>query len=166
VCRICCSLQATFLVSLEEGLLSRIIPVDINHSTRGEKIANSTLGGALVLHIFAAIISFVARFFLTRFELQEAVQSKMLSSGSAFSSVVAAQTPRLVAVGFFANRGPPVNLIRRCLILCNSLAASGFILAVVGIVTFLWEKTPFVASVFSSVCVGLCLILAVIGTAW
>ncbi|KAJ7647696.1 hypothetical protein FB45DRAFT_702523, partial [Roridomyces roridus] len=60
------SVIATFFASTEAGMLQL--------TSNSSQIANSSMLGALVLHIFAAIISFIGAFVLVRYNLLEARQ--------------------------------------------------------------------------------------------
>jgi hypothetical protein len=158
---------------MEEGLLGRVAPIDQFSSPPGEKLANAAICGALIVHVLAgehpshihplhtrfadttdtdilAIFSFVAAFFLTRFELQQAAKP-----GSGIP-------PQLVIVGFFHNKGPPIHLLRRCHTICIWLTVSGFVLALISIMAFVWDKMPLAVSIFSSVCMGSCLVFGFI----
>jgi hypothetical protein len=120
-----------------------------------------------------ALVSFIAAFFLTRYKLQDAVKLELetespqsqVSPSNVFTSSrtsILARNPHLVQVGFFEGQGPPVQLLRRCHALCIWLVASGFILALIGIVGFVWEKMSLAASIFATVCIGVSFIFAVI----
>ncbi len=54
---------------MEAELLGTTHPDDPKHDTPVSQLANATLAGALVVHIFAAILSFLAAFFLIRYKL-------------------------------------------------------------------------------------------------
>ncbi|GBE80749.1 hypothetical protein BKA93DRAFT_749302 [Sparassis latifolia] len=54
--------------------------------------------------------------------------------------------------------GPPVELLSRCNALAVVMAVLGFILAVLGILAYAWTATPLSVSIFSSACLGGCII--------
>jgi len=51
---------------------------------------------------------------------------------------------------------PPVKLLSRCHTLSASMALFGFILAVLGILTFAWTSLPRSIAIFASACLGSC----------
>lgn len=66
--------------------------------------------------------------------------------------------PHLVQVGPFRGQ-PPTHLLGRCHTLCIFLAFLGFVLALMGIVCFAWDRYPTSVSAFTTVCMGFCLIV-------
>ncbi|KAK7464342.1 hypothetical protein VKT23_006509 [Stygiomarasmius scandens] len=76
------SLITTFLASVEAGLLQ------VTNGSDGDdgpsvldQIANATLLSALVLHLHASFVSFVAAFFLIRFKVKEAKREEAKVEG-------------------------------------------------------------------------------------
>ncbi|KZT72254.1 hypothetical protein DAEQUDRAFT_762998 [Daedalea quercina L-15889] len=57
---------------------------------------------------------------------------------------------------------PPIQLLSRCHSLAVWMSAIGFILGVIGILAYAWVATPAAVSIFSSVCLGVCLVVMVI----
>lgn len=51
---------------------------------------------------------------------------------------------------------PPIRLLSRCHTLSVSMALSGFVLLLVGILTFAWTALPLSVSIFCSVCLAGC----------
>ncbi|THH21062.1 hypothetical protein EUX98_g8456, partial [Antrodiella citrinella] len=67
------SVITTFFAATEAQLLGITVPSDDGTPLRPvEQAANAGLAGALVIHVFAAILSFFAAFFLIRYRLREA----------------------------------------------------------------------------------------------
>ncbi|KAI0919055.1 hypothetical protein AcV5_002069 [Taiwanofungus camphoratus] len=60
---------------------------------------------------------------------------------------------------------PPVRLLERYLMLSVIMATVGFALAVLGVLAYAWKTTPKSVSVFSTVCLGGCLLAGIIA-AW
>jgi len=58
--------------------------------------------------------------------------------------------------------GPPVQLLQRCNFVALLMAVLGFILAVTGIIAYAWVYTPLAVSVFSTACLGGCILVAFI----
>ncbi|KAH9920910.1 uncharacterized protein B0H18DRAFT_1121638 [Fomitopsis serialis] len=52
---------------------------------------------------------------------------------------------------------PPIQLLSRCHSLAVWMSAIGFILGVVGILAYAWVATPAAVSIFTTVCLGVCL---------
>jgi len=70
------SVITTFFASIEAGLLTMTTPISITDMKGVAKASNTFLVGALVLHVYAAILSFLAGFLLTGFKLAEANQEE------------------------------------------------------------------------------------------
>ncbi|KAJ2955172.1 hypothetical protein NUW54_g14760 [Trametes sanguinea] len=60
------SVITTFFAAMEAQLLGSTMPDDPTKDPPADQVANAALTGALVVHVFAAIISFLAAFFLIR----------------------------------------------------------------------------------------------------
>ena len=126
-----------------------------------DQAANAALAGALVIHVFAAIISFLAAFFLIRYKLSVAKREERKVEGGAgtlSSSSVWSATPYLEQVGPFRRGAPPTHLLDHCHSLCMWLSAIGFALAIAGVMCFAWSRLALSASVFASVCCAACLV--------
>ncbi len=55
------------------------------------------------------------------------------------------------------NLDPPIKLLSNCHSLSVTMTVIGFILALLGILTFVWTSLPVNVGVFASVCLGTCL---------
>jgi len=161
----------TFFAATEAQLLSSTLPDDKTNASAITKVTNAGLSGALVVHVYASIISFLGAFFLVRYKVREAVKQELkvegapLTPSSTFSSSrpgIFSRNPHLVQMGPFAESIPPINLLRHCHTLCIWLAAIGFVLALMGVICFSWQRLPFSVSVFSSVCGGACFVASCI----
>ncbi|CCM03918.1 uncharacterized protein FIBRA_06069 [Fibroporia radiculosa] len=51
---------------------------------------------------------------------------------------------------------PPIELLARCHTLAVWMSVIGFILGVIGIITYAWVATPLAVSIFSIACLGAC----------
>ncbi|KAH9944588.1 hypothetical protein B0H21DRAFT_823318 [Amylocystis lapponica] len=60
----------------------------------------------------------------------------------------------------------PVQVLARCLKLAVAMAVLGFALGVLGILAYAWTATPLAVSVFSTVCLGVCVAATVIVLSW
>lgn len=65
--------------------------------------------------------------------------------------------PHLVQVGPF-NRGPPTVLLARCHSLSVFLAFLGFLLAIMGLVSFAWDRLPLSIGISATVSMSFCFI--------
>jgi len=157
------SVITTFFAAMEAQLLGSTAPQGTTRVPPIEQAANAGLMGALVVHVFAAIISFLAAFFLIRYKLREATKQELKAEEATSTSTpdIFSRNPHLEQVGPFSNGQPPTNLLRRCHSLCMWLAAVGFVLALMGIICFAWALMPTTVSVFSSVCAGVCFVAGI-----
>ena len=73
---------------MESQLLGTTAPDDPNKEPWPSQVANAALTGALVVHIFAAILAFLAAFFLIRYKLTAAKrEERKVESGLSDSAV-------------------------------------------------------------------------------
>ncbi|KAI0829649.1 hypothetical protein BC628DRAFT_1055951 [Trametes gibbosa] len=186
------SVITTFFAAMEAQLLGSTVPDDPDDERAIDQVANAALTGALVVHVFAAIISFLAAFFLIRYKLTVAKReerkveaghgggaagspssaSSGSGSGSESRSRQGTQTesrapifssdPHLEQVGPFRRGEPPTHLLDHCHSLCMWLAAVGFVLALVGVLCFAWARFALSTSVFATVCMVVCLVSGVV----
>ncbi|KAJ7209771.1 hypothetical protein GGX14DRAFT_632054, partial [Mycena pura] len=171
------SVITTFFASTEAGMLQVTTPGGGNTSSPAStQVANSAFLGALVMHIWAAIISFLGAFFLVRYRLKEAKEEERQAIGPSDKTYPLARdrtdeslasrlrlqpvwttNPHLEPIGPF-ERQPPTHLLSRCHNLCILLTFVGFALALLGILSFAWGQNPVsvgvVTSVFTATCLG------------
>jgi len=196
------SVIATFFASTESGLLGKVLPTPDEVLSTAGQIANVSFMCALVVHAFAAVISFLGAFFLVQYKLLVAehdedeakqemgmVDSPTSISGDPEKSVsptsvhasgmrtdrgrasgrvrvnpgfpenqtIWSTNPRLVQVGPF-NQVPPTELLARCNSLCVFLTFLGFLFAIMGLISFAWDRLPQSIGISASVAMGFCLI--------
>jgi len=169
------SLITTFFASVEAGMLQITTPGQGATSTAWEKATNAGFLGALVIHVWAAIISFLAAFFLVRYNLKEAKEEELevegVQSPSEHSSRsnsfrlplkhIWTTSPHLEQVGPF-QRKPPTHLLSRCHSLCIFLSILGFAMALMGILCFGWAQQPTPVSVVATACMAFCFLSSVL----
>ncbi|KAI8975795.1 hypothetical protein BD414DRAFT_496936 [Trametes punicea] len=175
------SVITTFFAAMESQLLGSTMPGDPTKDPPADQVANAALTGALVVHVFAAIISFLAAFFLIRYKLTVAKREELkVESGLADGSTAAgsrpptelatapifSSNPHLEQVGPFRRGQPPTHLLDHCHSLCMWMAVVGFVLALVGVLAFAWARLALSGGVFASVCVGICLVSGVAAIFW
>ncbi|KAJ7935107.1 hypothetical protein B0H13DRAFT_1949704 [Mycena leptocephala] len=172
------SVITTFFASTESGMLQ--VTSSGNSDNAGSQLANSAFLAALVLHVWAAIISFMGAFFLVRYNLKEAKEEQKevgLAPGpnspiSPSSQLVRPRTeeslasylrlqpvwttnPHLEQVGPFQSK-PPTHLLSRCHNFCILLTFIGFAFALLGILGFAWAQNPVSVGVVTSVSTAVC----------
>ncbi|KAI0356196.1 hypothetical protein OH77DRAFT_1423793 [Trametes cingulata] len=187
------SLQTTFFAAMEAQLLGSTMPDNPDKDPAIDQLANATLTGALVVHVFAAIMSFLAAFFLIRYKLTAAkreerkVESGLADPGTPAPAPSRAPTtsptttspehaaalppifssdPHLEQVGPFRRGQPPTHLLDHCHSLCMWLAAVGFVLALAGVLCAAWARLARSGAVFASACVAVCLVSGVAAVFW
>ncbi|KAF9501370.1 hypothetical protein BDN71DRAFT_1380121 [Pleurotus eryngii] len=171
------SVITTFFASMEAGLLQVTAPDPDDDSTRLEQASNAGLIGALVVHVNAAILSFLAAFFLIRYKVKQAGKQELKAQAAAMADPVhgdmkaflpsqsrhstesspeppiLSTNPELVQVGPF-RRNAPIHILGRFHSLCIQLSFIGFALALMGIICFAWAKHPLSVSVFVTIAMG------------
>ncbi|EPT00459.1 hypothetical protein FOMPIDRAFT_1049779 [Fomitopsis schrenkii] len=156
------SLITTFFAAAEGQLLDISTPHG-REPTRFPYVraaANSILSGALVIHMSAAIMSFLAAFFLVRYRLHEAAKQEVQlelqdtpgTPDSDAKTSVLMKDWHMEEVGPFGGGRPPIHLLKYLHILCMWLSLAGFALALAGALCFTWEQLTISAGAFASVC--------------
>ena len=168
------SAQTTFFAAMESQLVGSTLPVNPTRSTYVNQIANAALTGALVMHVFAAILSFLAAFFLIRYKLavakQQDVESGMAETRQPSMDPgmpkIFSSNPHLEQVGPFRRGEPPTHLLDHCHTLCMWLAMMGFVLSFAGLICFTWSRLAWSGAIFASGCVIVCFVLSLLAFFW
>ncbi|KAH7883301.1 hypothetical protein F5I97DRAFT_222513 [Phlebopus sp. FC_14] len=178
----------TFLASMDGQLFSLTdIPTNISlqTSTASQELVFSCLSGALIFHVCASILGYVASFALIRYRIAEssaetdnkdegAVGSPSDSQQSGnrqpskrlivecihpFQGAVAlCQLPKRLLFNGASSRQtppPPLSLLTRCYYTTLCLTALGFILGLTGILAYAWAGLRMTVGIFSTICLGL-----------
>jgi len=158
------------------SVLNTQIGLPVGSTSR--EIVYSCLASALIFHICATLLSYVASFALIRYRVLEAVTEDGAKVETA--PYPAQPHPRKVvaepvhplqlfvnaiqpveSLRFFAvfrsarfNQPAPLALLTRCFLTTLILSALGFISAVSGILAYAWVGLPMVVGITSTVCVG------------
>jgi len=176
------SLITTFFVATEAQLLSATAPGNGNTTSRLGDAANAGLTGALVIHSFAAIISFLAAFFLINHTIREAkLELKLeldvdLERTDSYHSLngqhhhhrhirehsVTKHDTRIIHVCRFNPSLPPVKLLERCNHLCMLFTATGFALEIMGILCFSWDQMGVSVSSFATGLTLFCIVTSAV----
>ncbi|KAF9784114.1 hypothetical protein BJ322DRAFT_1125639 [Thelephora terrestris] len=170
------SLITTFFVATEAQLLSATASSTGHPSALGDA-ANAGLTGALVIHSFAAIVSFLAAFFLISHTLREAkLELKLDFNETDFERTesihdtpnghprhvrersVTKHDTRIIHYCRFNSSLPPVRLLERCNQLCMMFTAAGFTLEIMGILCYAWNQMGVAVSSFASGITLVCLV--------
>ncbi|KAF8622774.1 hypothetical protein AX15_006857 [Amanita polypyramis BW_CC] len=169
---------STFFASTESGLLGLVTKSVSTPTSTIVQIANATLLGALIIHVFSAFVAFVASFVLVDYRIHEtetelprgmprSVKGKSekhhhrhgRSISISHDLPMPSADPHLVQVGPFKKK-PPLHMLGRCHSLCVTLSSTGFLLAFIGVCCFAWTEHRSV-SIFATVCIGLCFVMCV-----
>jgi len=185
----------------------------ITIGVREKDLVYGALAGALIFHVCASILGFVASFVLIRYRIVDAKltilshddgskqegttggpstpSSPKLPSGKSFAwtdlPVVHSDTRRLLIIEpiqpFRKHRSwhnkstvndkaknadapsstptktsaPPTDLLSRCYFTCLSLTAAGFVLALLGIMSYAWSALQLAVGIFTTACLGVAL---------
>lgn len=121
------------------------------------------------------MISFVGAFFLVRYRVHEAAEEKHMvevqlgvADKSASDPTAQRETPRIVSrnpqlegFGRFHRNGPPTHLLEHCHMLCMIQAVAGFLLALIGVLSYVWAFLPVTSRVTATAAMGICVVGAV-----
>lgn len=112
-----------------------------------------------------AITSFFAAFFLIRYRLREATRQELkieLADPLTEDKPIYSSNPHLETVGFFRKGQPPIMLLQNCHSLCMFLTGAGFILALAGVICFVWARLPIGVSIAGLACMTFCIFGAIV----
>ncbi|KAF7315113.1 hypothetical protein MIND_00025600 [Mycena indigotica] len=177
------SVISTFFASTEAGLLDVTVPLagvgGGEFVSAAGQVAAASILAALVLHIWASILSFLGAFFVVRYRLREAKEEQKeiifteapppdpglpspLPTSALRSSLVPVWTsnPHVEEIGPFHLK-PPTHLLSKIHNLCILLTFAGFGLAVLGILAIAWGQSPTSVGVVITVSTAACFVGAV-----
>ncbi|KAA1470397.1 hypothetical protein DENSPDRAFT_696854 [Dentipellis sp. KUC8613] len=100
------SLITTFFAATEAQLLGSTTPSSDGPISRTLIASNAGLVAALVLHVFAAIISFLAAFYLIRYKVKEATVEELKAEGFPAASPCAAEAQNHTQIPSSGSRPP------------------------------------------------------------
>ncbi|TCD59934.1 hypothetical protein EIP91_011032 [Steccherinum ochraceum] len=133
--------------------------------TRNRHRANSSLHGFAshsldFLPNFADIITGLqGRVSINRVHLFDCLRPRKFARDDGDGDLERGMEPRRSTE---AELGPPVKLLSRCHSLSAAMALFGFLLAVLGIIAFVWVSLPQSIAIFASACLGACFVLGMI----
>ncbi|KAG6382039.1 hypothetical protein JVT61DRAFT_673 [Boletus reticuloceps] len=183
------TIVTTFLASMDGELFAlTALNTQIGHSvsTTARELVYACLAGALIFHICASILGYVASFALIRYRIVEVSgedDTKVTKVGEILLFGLGTAQPRrlsqrivLEAVRplhwllgllqrparfrFLSVRSsqvsspPPLSLLTRCYYTTLCLTAAGFVLALTGILAYIWAGLRMSVGIFSTACLG------------
>jgi hypothetical protein len=214
------SVITTFFASTEAGMLVNTKPINADDMSNGAlRAANASFLGALIMHVYAAVLSFLAAFLLIRYKLKEATREELIVEGIKMvasplggsmrvkdierdlqdsdgptaiideiekkstmptkAETMMSQTqprarmgslpaeppilstnPHLEQVGPFMSNISS-HLLSQIHALCVFFAATGFVLAIAGIVLYAWALQPVEAKIMATACLGIAMLATV-----
>lgn len=140
------------------------------------------LSGALVLHSFSAVIAFVGAFVLVRYKVKEAKKEEANEEGKDPKGPVPdsdpnshsenlkknganqiwSTSPHLEQTGYFRQSRPPSYILYQTHSIAIITAFTGFVFSIVGMVCYAWSQQARSVSIFTSACVGGCVLVSVV----
>lgn len=159
------TLITTFLTSIDGQLFvltSTPLRTTLDESMDSQEFVYACFTGALVFHVCAAILGYVASFALIRYQIGDVTPSdtkntetqRMLITIAPFDAVdTLLQVPLGLQVRSRTST-PPLDLLTRCYFTTLALGSVGFILALLGITSYAWVMLQQVVGIFTTVCLG------------
>lgn len=181
------TLITTFLAGIDGELFtltSVSSQVTVNGSLDSQELVYACFTGALVFHVCASILGYIASFLLVRYQTIDVIPpikpdalGKLPDTGSPHESVHGKQLllkaiPPLYIVQSllqipsgvrFQSRTetPPLDLLTRSYFTILALSGAGFVLALLGIATYAWFGLKRVVGIFTIACIGVSLLSGV-----
>ncbi|OJA16728.1 hypothetical protein AZE42_11339, partial [Rhizopogon vesiculosus] len=183
------TLVTTFLASIDGKFFSLTSnapsAITTNSSEKSQEFVYSCFTGALVFHVCASLLGYAASFALIRYEYVNAEvssirQSNELPDPSSPSSIkfgkpqlrhrpivpfyavnTVRQEPSVTVRAHSRTFSPPLALLSRCYHTTLVLGGVGFAAAVLGITTYAWEELQQIVGIFTTACLGVCLLAGV-----
>ncbi|KAG0693948.1 hypothetical protein DFH29DRAFT_1006764 [Suillus ampliporus] len=179
------TLITTFLASIDGELFSLTTSqsqVTVNASLKSQEAVYACFTGALIFHVCAAMLGYLASFALIRYEIVDATPSGTkkpsdpglhhheFSHGKQLAlrpilpfhiMKTLLQMPKGLHVQSRTS-APPLDLLTRCYFTTLALSGAGFILALLGIATYAWFGLQRVVGIFTTACIG----VSFVATMW
>jgi len=162
------TILTAFLTTIDGELFSLTAlntEIGVSISTTARELVYSCLAGALTFHICATILGYAASFALIRYRI--VVDDTKYPSRRFIREpvrpldwlVTLLQPPERLQFLSARRRSflspPPLSLLTRCYYTTLGLTSLGFILALTGIVAYMWAGLPMPVGIFSTVCLGI-----------
>lgn len=156
------TLITTFLASIDGELF--MLTSTPQMSLGSQEFVYACFTGALIFHVCAAILGYVACFALIRYQIGDVTPSdtknteRMRITIPPFDAVsTLLQVPSGLQVRSRTS-SPPLDLLTRCYFTTLALGSVGFILALLGIAGYAWVILQQVIGIFTVVCLGVSIV--------
>ncbi|KAG1828549.1 hypothetical protein EV424DRAFT_1385602 [Suillus variegatus] len=162
------TLITTFLASIDGDLF--VLTCTSSQTTLDtQEFVYACFTGALVFHVCAAILGYVASFALIRYQIGDVAPSDtkntegMLITIPPFDAVNGLlQMPLNSGIQVRSRTSiPPLDLLTRCYFTTLALGSVGFILVLLGIASYAWVILRQVVGIFTVVCLGVSIVASV-----
>lgn len=162
------TLITTFLASID-GELFVLTSTSSQTTLDAQEFVYACFTGALVFHVCAAILGYVASFALIRYQIGDVAPSdtknteRMLITIPPFDAVNGLlQMPLNAGIQVRSRTSiPPLDLLTRCYFTTLALGSVGFILILLGIAGYAWVILRRVVGIFTVVCLGVSIVASV-----
>ncbi|KAH9889426.1 hypothetical protein C8Q73DRAFT_766092 [Cubamyces lactineus] len=209
----------TFFVSIDSmlyGYATVALPQDISLWSSVDVLKSATLGGAIILHVCASILAYLASFVLIRYRLEDAEEQVQAAehadesggstplrqipsqrpsvgnkqhvservgatstitprdfrslvtvyqvkpfafvSGGSCTAKLSPETPGSEDSGALRMLRSMIQTLTRCHTVVGAMSTIGFVLALIGTITYFWTSLPIALSSFASACLGVSMI--------
>ncbi|KAG1861871.1 hypothetical protein C8R48DRAFT_710482 [Suillus tomentosus] len=162
------TLITTFLASID-GDLFVLTSTSSQTTLDAQEFIYACFTGALVFHVCAAILGYVASFALIQYQISDVAPSdtknaeRMLITIPPFDAVNGLlQMPLNSGIQIRSRTSiPPLDLLTRCYFTTLALGSVGFILVLLGIAGYAWVILRQVVGIFTVVCLGVSIVASV-----
>jgi len=156
------TILTAFLASMDGELFSLSAlntQIGVTMSTAAREVVYACLAGALTFHICATILGYVASFVLIRYRIIEddtKLRRVVCEPVRPLDWLVTfLQRPERLFLSVSRRRSlPPLSLLTRCYYTTLFFTATGFVLAVTGILVYMWAGLSMSVGIFATVCLG------------
>ncbi|KAG2109368.1 uncharacterized protein F5147DRAFT_773183 [Suillus discolor] len=158
----------TFLASID-GELFVLTSTPSQPTLDAQEFVYACFTGALVFHVCAAILGYVASFALIRYQIGDVASSdtknteRMLMTTPPFDAAnTLLQMPLNSGIQVRSRTSiPPLDLLTRCYFTTLALGSVGFILVLLGIAGYAWVILRQAVGIFTIVCLGVSVVASV-----
>ncbi|KAG1740855.1 uncharacterized protein EDB91DRAFT_1248238 [Suillus paluster] len=177
------TLITTFLASIDGELFTRTSTPSletVDASMASQELVYACFTGALVFHVCAAILGYVACFVLIRYQIVDAASSDAKGTEPSNPGLQHPETMHrtqrlLIPIPPFDGplqmpfglqvlsrmSTPPLDLLTRCYYTTLALSSAGFILALLGITAYAWVILQQTVGIFTTACLGVSIVACV-----
>lgn len=159
------TLITTFLASIDGELF--VLTSTSQGTLHSQEFVYACFTGALVFHVCAAILGYVACFALIQYQIGDVLPSDTKNTEQMRIAMPPFDTVNnlfQVPLGFQVRSRtstPPLDLLTRCYFTTLALGSVGFILALLGIAGYAWVILKQVIGIFTVVCLGVSIVASV-----